>query len=162
MVKRLSRGRQTWLLVGFLALMLAGIFTLKGNSAPPAAHDSWPFSRLLTEMDRVSVVTIAGNNIVGQTHDGRGFTTVAPPYPGLVDRLVLSRVVVYAGTDAEPVPSISAIVISWTPMLLIMAFYWYGVARPLRVIASAVAEVAGSMQHLVAGKRDGDPAPPPT
>ncbi|MGE3627598.1 MAG: ATP-dependent zinc metalloprotease FtsH, partial [Hyphomicrobiales bacterium] len=75
------------------------------------------------ESGNITDVTISGNQISGHYSDGRGFQSYAPNDPTLVDRLYKKGVRITARPSDEGVPSLFDVLISWFPMLLLIAVW---------------------------------------
>jgi len=108
------------------ALLLIALFNLFQNPAPQnGAGSEITFSRLLSDVDAgsVSAVTIQGEKISGTYSDGRKFSTYAPSDPSLVDRLYNKGVAITAKPSDENVPSLVGVLVSWFPMLLLIAVW---------------------------------------
>lgn len=108
------------------ALLLIALFNLFQNPAPQnGAGSEITFSRLLSDVDagNVSAVTIQGEQISGTYSDGRKFSTYAPSDPSLVDRLYNKGVAITAKPSDENVPSLVGVLVSWFPMLLLIAVW---------------------------------------
>ncbi len=109
----------------FIGLLLVALFSLFQNDSAQVRANEISFSQLLTEVDAGNVqdVTIAGNRISGHFSDGRTFQTYAPNDPGLVDKLSDKGVAITAKPSEEDVPSLFGVLISWFPMLLLIAVW---------------------------------------
>jgi|TARA_R100000322_G_scaffold130860_2_gene86845 cell division protease FtsH len=108
------------------ALLLVALFNLFQNPSPQnAAGTEITFSRLLADVDsgNVSEVTIQGEKISGTYSDGRKFSTYAPQDPSLVDRLYNKGVTITAKPTDDNVPSLLGVLVSWFPMLLLIAVW---------------------------------------
>jgi len=83
------------------------------------------FSKFLSEVDegRVIKVEIQGNNITGLLSDGSSFTTYSPNYPNLVEQLSNKGVSIVASPLDDKMPSLLGILLSWFPMLLLIAVW---------------------------------------
>ena len=83
------------------------------------------FSKFLTEVDsgRVVEVQIQGNNISGMLADGNNFSTFSPNYPNLVEKLSEKGVNITASPKEDKMPSLLGILLSWFPMLLLIAVW---------------------------------------
>ncbi len=68
-------------------------------------------------------MTIAGNTITGHFTDGRNFQTYAPNDPNLVDKLNQKGVKITAKPSEDDVPSLLGVLVSWFPMLLLIAVW---------------------------------------
>ena len=83
------------------------------------------FSEFLKEVDngRVVEVQIQGNNIKGVMANGKNFTTYSANYPNLVEKLSDSGVSISAVPKDEKMPSLLGVLLSWFPMLLLIAVW---------------------------------------
>ena len=83
------------------------------------------FSEFLTEVDngRVVEVQIQGNNIKGVMADGSVFSTYSPNDPNLIERLTDKGVSISAAPLDEKMPSLFGVLLSWFPMLLLIAVW---------------------------------------
>ncbi|GBE42202.1 ATP-dependent zinc metalloprotease FtsH [bacterium BMS3Bbin10] len=108
-----------------IALLLIALFNLFQNPAQRTRANEISFSQLLTEVDngKIGEVTIAGSQITGQFTDGRAFQTYAPNDPTLVKRLYDKNVKITAKPSDEDVPSLMGVLVSWFPMLLLIAVW---------------------------------------
>src|SRR5215475_14511553 len=68
-------------------------------------------------------VQVRGNEIRGHFSDGRNFQTYAPNDPNLVDKLNQKGVKITAKPSEEDVPSLLGVLVSWFPMLLLIAVW---------------------------------------
>jgi cell division protease FtsH len=109
----------------FIGLLLVALFNLFQSDNVQVRGNEISFSQLLSEVEsgRVQDVTIAGNKITGHFSDGRNFQTYAPNDPGLVQNLHEKGVKITAKPSDEDVPSLFGVLISWFPMLLLIAVW---------------------------------------
>jgi len=109
----------------FILLLLLALFNLFQNPSVRVRGNEISFSQLLTEVEGGSIqdVTIAGNQITGHFNDGRSFQTYAPTDPGLVDKLHQKGVKITAKPSEDDVPSLLGVLVSWFPMLLLIAVW---------------------------------------
>ena len=111
-----------WVLIGLALVFLFNLFQSPGVQV---RGNEISFSQLLSEVDAGSVqdVTIAGSQITGHFSDGRSFQTYAPNDPSLVDKLYQKNVKITAKPSEEDVPSLLGVLVSWFPMLLLIAVW---------------------------------------
>ncbi len=111
-----------WVVIG---LGLIALFNLFQSPNQRARANDISFSQLLTEVESGTVqdVTISGNQISGHFADGRAFQTYAPNDPELVTRLHGKGVKITAKPSDEDVPSLLGVLVSWFPMLLLIAVW---------------------------------------
>src|SRR5665648_110357 len=109
----------------FIGLLLVALFNLFQTPGAPVRGNEISFSQMLSEVEggNVQDVTIAGNQISGHLTDGRAFQTYAPNDPNLVDKLNQKGVKITAKPSEEDVPSLFGVLISWFPMLLLIAVW---------------------------------------
>ena len=86
------------------------------------------YSEFLSAVQQKNVqeVTIQGNRLSGKfTKSGGGskFTTYAPSDPALVERLRKAGVSIKARPTDDEVPSFLSVLVSWFPMLLLIAVW---------------------------------------
>ena len=83
------------------------------------------FSEFLTEVDngRVVQVEIQGKNINGVFSNGKTFKTYAPDDPNLIQKVSDKGVSISASPLEEKMPSLLGILLSWFPMLLLIAVW---------------------------------------
>ncbi len=93
-----------------------GSFTQKNNII---------FSEFLTEVEngRVVQVEIQGNNINGVFSNGQKFSTYVPNDPNLIEKLSEKGVSISASPLEEKMPSLLGVLLSWFPMLLLIAVW---------------------------------------
>jgi cell division protease FtsH len=83
------------------------------------------FSEFLTQVDngRVVQVEIQGKNIKGVMSNGEMFNTYAPDDPNLIQKLSDKGVSISASPLEEKMPSLFGVLLSWFPMLLLIAVW---------------------------------------
>ena len=109
----------------FIGLLLVALFNLFQSPGVRVRGNEISFSQLLSEVESGSIqdVTIAGNQITGHFSDGRTFQTYAPNDPNLVDKLNKKGVKITAKPSEDDVPSLLGVLVSWFPMLLLIAVW---------------------------------------
>jgi cell division protease FtsH len=111
---------------GIIVLLSVGLFNMFQNpSQIEQAKSKVAFSEFLSEVEegRVIKVEIQGNNITGLLSDGSSFTTYSPNYPNLVEQLSNKGVSIVASPLDDKMPSLLGILLSWFPMLLLIAVW---------------------------------------
>ena len=111
---------------GIIVLLSVGLFNMFQNpNQIGASKAKVAFSEFLSEVDngRVIKVDIQGNNITGVLSDGSTFTTYSPNYPNLVEQLSKKGVSIVASPLEDKMPSLLGILLSWFPMLLLIAVW---------------------------------------
>ncbi|MGB1548607.1 MAG: ATP-dependent metallopeptidase FtsH/Yme1/Tma family protein, partial [Alphaproteobacteria bacterium] len=108
-----------------IILLVVALFNLFQAPYQRSGAQEWAFSDFLAEVEggQVRDVTIQGHQIKGHSQDGRAFTTYAPDDPELVSRLTKHGVRITAAPDEEGMPSLFGVLISWFPMLLLIAVW---------------------------------------
>ncbi|MEO1198641.1 MAG: ATP-dependent zinc metalloprotease FtsH [Pseudomonadota bacterium] len=108
-----------------IALLLIALFNLFQSPSQRTTASEISYSQLLTDVEdgRVRSVTISGQQISGQYTDGRVFQTFAPENSGLVPLLQENGVAINARPASEDVPSLLGILVSWFPMMLLIAVW---------------------------------------
>ena len=111
-----------WVVIVFLVL---GLFNLFQNPKSIQAQNEISFSNFMEEVDngRVVDVEMQGNNITGTLSDGKKFSTYSPNDPNLVSKLSDKGVSITASPTEEKMPSLFGILLSWFPMLLLIAVW---------------------------------------
>ncbi len=112
-----------WAIIVFLTIGLYNMF--KNPQSTVSSKNKINFSEFLTEVDngRVVKVEIKGNNIIGELSDGNVFTTYAPNDPNLIEKLSSKGVSISAAPLDEKMPSLFGVLLSWFPMLLLIAVW---------------------------------------
>ena len=111
---------------GIIVLLSVGLFNMFQNPNQTSVSKSkLAFSEFLSEVDqgRVVRVEIQGNNITGVLSDGSTFKTYSPNYPNLVEQLSEKGVNILATPREDKMPSLFGILLSWFPMLLLIAVW---------------------------------------
>ena len=108
-----------------LAFALLGLYNFVQGPIISSDQSEISFSQLLAEVDagNISDVEIAGDNITGHYSDGREFETFSPSDPTLVQRLYNSGVSITAKPQKNGGPTLIGVLISWFPMLLLIAVW---------------------------------------
>jgi cell division protease FtsH len=117
-----------WLLISLFMIFMFNVFN-KGQTT----HKSIIFSDFLNMVNNgeVIAVTIQGNRLEGTTTGGTKFKTYSPNYPDLVKVLQGKKVKITAKPPQES-PLWQSILISWFPMLLLIAV-WIFFMRQMQV-----------------------------
>ena len=112
-----------WVVIVFLTIGLYNMFKTPQGSI--SQKQNIIFSEFLSEVEngRVVQVEIQGNNIRGIMSNGEKFTTYSPNDPNLIEKLSDKGVSISAAPLDEKMPSIFGILLSWFPMLLLIAVW---------------------------------------
>jgi cell division protease FtsH len=83
------------------------------------------FSEFLTSVENGEVlkVEIQGKNIKGVYANGNSFSTYSPNDPNLIEKLSNKGVSISAAPIDEKMPSLFGVLLSWFPMLLLIAVW---------------------------------------
>ena len=110
---------------GIIALLVIALFNLLQTPGPNGAVEDLSFSAFLSKVEdgEIGAVTIRGDEITGRLADNRQFRTFAPNYPDLVTRLESRDVQISVARAEEPVHPLIGILMSWFPMLLLIAVW---------------------------------------
>ena len=109
-----------------ILVLLAALFNLFNNPAQSQRGKEITYSEFLNAVDegKVAEVTLAGSRIQGTMRDGAAaFSTYAPQDPTLVERLQKKNINFRARPSDDDVPSIMSMLLSWFPMLLLIAVW---------------------------------------
>ena len=112
-----------WAVIIVLTIGLYNMFKNPQNSV--SRENKIIFSEFLTEVDngRVVQVEIQGNNIKGILSDGKDFITYSPNDPNLIQKLTEKGISISAAPIDEKMPSLFGVLLSWFPMLLLIAVW---------------------------------------
>ena len=112
-----------WAVIIVLTIGLYNMF--KNPQRTVNQNNNVIFSEFLSEVDngRVMQVEIQGNNIKGVMANGETFTTFAPNDPNLIQKLTDKGVSISAAPIDEKMPSLLGVLLSWFPMLLLIAVW---------------------------------------
>ncbi len=108
-----------WLVISLMVILLFNMFNHPGQSKQETSYSE--FIAALSESE-VSQVTIQGNDIYGKYKDGTAFRTFVPNDPDLIRELRDKGVQITAKAEEES-PWFMTILISWFPMLLLIAVW---------------------------------------
>ena len=112
-----------WAVIVFLTIGLYNMF--KNPQGSISQKNNIIFSEFLSEVDngRVVQVEIQGNNIKGIMSNGEKFKTYSPNDPNLIEKLSSKGVSISASPLDEKMPSLLGVLLSWFPMLLLIAVW---------------------------------------
>ena len=112
-----------WLVIGLTMMSLFNMF-----SAPMSKADKMAYSTFIEKVDKgmVESATIKDKQVIGQYRDKSGdlrnFDVNVPNDPSMTQRLLENHVVVNV-KEADEVPFLLSVLISWFPMLLLIAVW---------------------------------------
>ncbi len=112
-----------WIIIVVLTIGLYNMF--KSPQRTLNNNNKIIFSEFLDEVDkgRIVQVEIQGNNIRGVMSDGKEFVTYTPNDPNLIEKLSEKGVSISASPIDEKMPSLLGVLLSWFPMLLLIAVW---------------------------------------
>ena len=112
-----------WAIIVMLTVGLYNMF--KSPQGSLKQKNTIIFSEFLTEVEngRIVRVEIRGNNIKGVMSNGQQFTTYSPNDPNLIKTLTEKGVSISAAPIEEKMPSLLGVLLSWFPMLLLIAVW---------------------------------------
>ena len=121
-MKNLSKNVVLWIIIGLLLIVLFNLFQ-GSNTSKNNSQISFSDFMAATESGTVSEVNISGNNVTGFLNDGRSFSTYAPNYPNLVDKLNDAGVKISAEPANKSMHPLLSVLLSWFPMLLLIGVW---------------------------------------
>ena len=112
-----------WAIIVFLTIGLYNMF--KNPQSNVRGNDTIIFSEFLSAVDNGEVVKveIQGNNIRGVLSNGNSFSTYSPNDPNLIEKLSTKGVSISAAPIEDKMPSLFGVLLSWFPMLLLIAVW---------------------------------------
>ena len=112
-----------WAIIVLLTIGLYNMF--KNPQGSFNQKNNIIFSEFLSEVEngRVVQVEIQGNNVNGVFSNGQNFSTYVPNDPNLIEKLSERGVSISASPLEEKMPSILGVLLSWFPMLLLIAVW---------------------------------------
>tara|TARA_Y100000590_G_scaffold76703_1_gene84899 strand:- start:748 stop:2652 length:1905 start_codon:yes stop_codon:yes gene_type:complete len=112
-----------WAIIVLLTLGLYNMF--KNPQGSLNQNNKIIFSEFLSEVEngRVVQVEIQGNNVNGVFSNGQKFSTYVPNDPNLIEKLSERGVSISASPLEEKMPSLLGVLLSWFPMLLLIAVW---------------------------------------
>tara|TARA_B100000003_G_scaffold151718_1_gene136972 strand:- start:568 stop:2475 length:1908 start_codon:yes stop_codon:yes gene_type:complete len=112
-----------WAIIVLLTVGLYNMF--KNPQGSYTQKNNIIFSEFLSEVEngRVVQVEIQGNNVNGVFSNGQKFSTYVPNDPNLIEKLSDKGVSISASPLDEKMPSLLGVLLSWFPMLLLIAVW---------------------------------------
>ncbi len=121
-MKNISKNVVLWIIIGLLLIVLFNLFQGTSNNRNTSKISFSDFIAA-TENGNVSEVNISGNMVTGFLEDGRSFSTYAPNYPNLVDKLNENGVKITAEPSERSMHPLLSVLLSWFPMLLLIGVW---------------------------------------
>ncbi len=117
-----NRNLVLWVIAG---LFLMALYNMFQGGKDHFNQRNVNFSTFLNDVERGAVksVDIKGNIIQGQLTDGGAFSTVAPNYPSLIEKLHDKGIQISVDSPEEGSSTLFQIFISWFPMLLLIGVW---------------------------------------
>ena len=108
-----------WLVISLLMIFLFNVL-----NRPQESREQISYSQFLSAVEKgmVSSATVQGDNLYGKYVDGRGYKTYIPNDPDLIKILRGSGIKIEA-KPADDSPWYMTILISWFPMILLIAVW---------------------------------------
>lgn len=112
-----------WSIIVFLTIGLYNMF--KNPQLNTRATNQIIYSDFLNAVDNGEIlkVEIQGNNIKGVYSNGNTFSTYSANDPNLIEKLSNKEVNISASPIEDKMPSLFGIILSWFPMLLLIAVW---------------------------------------
>ena len=112
-----------WAVIVFLTIGLYNMF--KNPQSNMRGGNQIIFSEFLKSVENGEIlkVEIQGNNIKGVYSNGENFKTYSPNDPNLIEKLSNKGVSISAAPLEEKMPSLFGVLLSWFPMLLLIAVW---------------------------------------
>jgi cell division protease FtsH len=110
-----------WLLITLVMIFLFNYFNGVEHGRTKATINYTKFVDLV-KGDKVSRVTLQGNEITGEMEDGKAFKSYAPSDPNLIKLLQEKRVEITAKPKDDS-PWYTTLLISWLPMLVLVGIW---------------------------------------
>ena len=112
-----------WAIIVLLTIGLYNMF--KNPQSNSLRTNNVIFSEFLTSVENGEVVKveIQGKNIKGVYSNGDTFSTYSPEDPNLIEKLAEKGVSISAAPIDEKMPSLFGVLLSWFPMLLLIAVW---------------------------------------
>ncbi len=114
------RSLALWVII---ALLLVALFNLFQGTSPSGRATQLTYSQFMTKVDNGDVleVMIEGDIVTGQLRGNESFSTVVPKEAEYIDALIDKGVSVEVESDENG--SLMSILVSWFPMLLLIAVW---------------------------------------
>ena len=108
-----------WLVISLMVILLFNMFNQPGKAKQETSYSEFIAA---VSQGEVNQVTIQGNDIYGKYKDGTAFRTFVPNDPDLIRELRERGVQISAKAEEES-PWFMTILISWFPMILLIAVW---------------------------------------
>ncbi|MBB4285490.1 cell division protease FtsH [Roseospira goensis] len=117
-----SRNLLMWIII---AVLLVALFNVFQGAAPQSTGTQISYTEFMNRVQNSEVqeVTIKGESITGTMVGGGSFSTYAPPDSNVVPTLRDNGVTISALPSNDDAPTFWSVLISWFPMLLLIAVW---------------------------------------
>ncbi len=136
--------------ISWLIVLLMIIFLFNFLNQPRSQQEKITYSDFLNllEQGKIAEVTIQGNNIHGKERDGKEFKTYIPNDPDLIKILRQKNIKIIVKPE-DSSPWYMNILVSWFPMLLLIAV-WIYFMRQMQAGSGSAMSFSKSRAKLVA------------
>lgn len=136
--------------ISWLIVLLMIIFLFNFLNQPRSQQEKITYSDFLNllEQGKIAEVTIQGNNIYGKERDGKEFKTYIPNDPDLIKILRQKSIKIIVKPE-DSSPWYMNILVSWFPMLLLIAV-WIYFMRQMQAGSGSAMSFSKSRAKLVA------------
>ncbi|MFH0810193.1 MAG: ATP-dependent zinc metalloprotease FtsH [Pseudomonadota bacterium] len=141
------RNLALWLVIGLTMVMLFSVFSRQHQPQNLVSYSDFMSS---VAEHKVAEVTIQGDRVSGKFRDGRVFSTFAPADADLVKTLRQNSVKIFA-KPAEDSPWYMTVLISWFPMVLLIAV-WIFFMRQMQAGGGKAMSFGKSRARLSSGQ----------
>ena len=141
------RNLALWLVIGLTMVMLFSVFNRQNQPKNQVSYSD--FLAAVTRQE-VSEVIIQGEKVEGKYADGKAFNTFAPADADMVKTLRQHGVKIFA-KPADESPWYMTILISWFPMILLIAV-WIFFMRQMQVGGGKAMSFGKSRARLLSGQ----------
>ena len=116
-----SKNIALWLLITLVMIVLYNYFSAVEGNRDKTAINYTKFVEMV-QADRVSKVTLKGNEISGEFSDGKSFKSYAPDDPALV-KLLESKKVEITAVNKDDSTWYGTLLASWLPMIVLVGIW---------------------------------------
>ncbi len=116
-----SKNIALWLLITLVMIVLYNYFSVVESNRDKTAINYSKFVEMV-QADRVSKVTLKGNEISGEFSDGKSFKSYAPDDPALV-KLLESKKVEITAVSKDDSTWYGTLLASWLPMIVLVGIW---------------------------------------
>jgi cell division protease FtsH len=110
-----------WLLITLVMIFLFNYFNAAEHTKGKTTLNYTKFMDLV-QADKVTRVTLQGEEITGETSEGKGFKTYSPQDPDLI-KILQAKKVEIAVRPKDDNPWYTTVLVSWLPMILLVGIW---------------------------------------